>query len=84
MLHDGFANFGEDLRRGIFLGPLAIERQFLIRTKKEVDTDLPFAAALRMKMRRQMVRGVEPEIQALQGKRLYPAHTRLGFIGPPE
>jgi hypothetical protein len=84
MLHDGFANFGEGLRRRTLLGPLAIEHQFVIRTKKEVDTNLPFAAAPRVKMRRQMVRGVEPEVQALQDHDLYLAHARLGFIEPPE
>src|ERR1041384_2782154 len=84
MFHDGFANFGEDLRRRILLGPLAIERQFAIRTKKQVHTDLPLAAASRVEMRRQMVRGVEPEIQALQVSRLYLSHARLDFIEPPE
>jgi hypothetical protein len=37
-----------------------------------------------VKMRRQMVRGVEPEIQAFQDNDLYLSHARLGFIEPPE
>jgi hypothetical protein len=37
-----------------------------------------------VEMRRQMVRGVEPKIQTFQGNRIYPSHTRLDFIGPPE
>ena len=84
MLHDGFANLCEQLRRRGLLAPLAIEYQFVIRAKEKVDPDLPLAATPRVKMRRQMVRGVEPEIQAFQDNDLYLSHARLGFIEPPE
>ena len=84
MIHDGFANSVDDSRRRSLFDPLAVEDQLVIRTKKKVDTDLPFAGAPRVKMWRQMVRGVEPEIQSLQNNRLYPSHARLGFIEPPE
>lgn len=75
MLDDSSANSSENLGRGILFGPLAIEDQFVIGTKKEVDTNLPFAAAPRVKMRRPMVRGVEPEIQALQTASTFPTHA---------
>jgi hypothetical protein len=83
MIHDGFANSVDDSRRRSLFDPLAIEDQFVIRTKKKVHTDLPFAAAPRVKMRRQMVRGVEPKIQAVEDNRVYLPHARL-FIEPPE
>ena len=84
MLHDAFANSCEQLRRRGLLAPLAIEYQFVIRAKEKVDLDLPLAATPRVKMRRQMVRGVEPEIQAFQDNDLYLSRARLGFIEPPE
>jgi hypothetical protein len=84
MLHDGFANSCEQLSRRVLLAPLAIEYQFVIRAKEKVDPDLPLAATPRVKMRRQMVRGVEPEIQAFQDNDLYLSHARLGFVEPPE
>ncbi len=61
MIHDGFANFVDDPCRRSLLDPLAVEDQFVIRTKKKVDTDFPLAAAPSVKMLRQMVRGVEPK-----------------------
>lgn len=84
MIHDGFANSVDDSRRRSLFDPLAVEDQLVIRTKKKVDTDLPFATAPRVKMWRQMVRGVEPKIQALDDNRVYLPHERLGFIEPPE
>src|SRR6266545_1086463 len=84
MRHNGFANSGEDLPRRIFLGPFAVEHQFVIRTKKKVDANLPLATAPRVEMWGQVVRGVEPEIQAFQDNDLYPSHARPGFIEPPE
>src|SRR5438128_1899634 len=42
------------------------------------------AGTPRVKMRREMVRGVEPEIQAFQDNDLYLSHARLDFIEPPE
>ena len=84
MLRDGFANTCEQLRRRILPAPLAIECQFVICAKEKVDPDLPLAATPRVKMRRQMVRGVEPEIQPLQDNDLYLSHARLDFIEPPE
>jgi len=84
MLHNRFANSGEDLRRRVLLGPLAVEHQFVIRTKKKADANLPLATAPRVEMWRQVVRRVEPEIQASQDNDLYLSHARLGFIEPPE
>jgi hypothetical protein len=62
----------------------AIEHQFVIRTKKKVDANLPLATAPRVEMGRQVVRAVEPQIQAFQDNGLCLSHARLGFIGPPE
>ena len=83
MFHDDLPNLGEDLRRGVLFAPLAIEYQFVVRAKKKVDVDLPLATALRVKMRRQMVRGVEPEIQTFQDRAsTLPTRTSASFDLP--
>ena len=69
---------------GSFLPHLRFEYQFIIRAKEKVHSDLPLAATPRVTMRRQMVRGVEPEIQAFQDNDIYLSHSPLDCTVPPE
>lgn len=70
MLQGRLQNGGPIDSRGTLPAPLDLEDETVIRALKKKHADLPLAASTGVYVRREVVRGVDPQLQPLERESL--------------